>query len=295
MKKNNPVVSVIMAVRDADPWLENSLESILSQTLMHFEFLIIDDGSNDRSAEMLKKFESKDSRIKVYYNDVPKGLPANLNFLIKKAKGSFIARMDADDISHHNRLESQLVFMEENKHIGLCFSDVNIILDNGDFLCKKWSPNNIWTYHFMMPYINYFTHPTAFVRREAYLNDGLYNESYLKGQDWNLWQQMHRRGIKFGVVHETLLDYRLSIVSNSASLSTSSSHGLDYFKSITLIRNRNKFESLKFINKIPKKLLFKYALNLFIPQVVIQLAIIINAKFNKNSAANKLLNQDSSF
>lgn len=284
-----------MSAKDADPWLATSIKSILVQTLESFEFLIVDDASNDKTAKILEEFESYDSRIKVYTNNSPKGLPASLNFLIKESRGYYIARMDADDISHHNRLESQLVFMEENKDIGLCFSDANIILDNGDFLCKKWSPNNIWTYHFMMPYINYFTHPTAFVRRGAYLNDGLYNESYPKGQDWNLWQRMHRRGIKFGVVHETLLDYRLCIVSNSASLSTSSSYGLDYFKSITLIRNRNKFESLKFINKIPRKLLFKYVLNLFIPQVVMQFAIIINSKLNKNSAVNKLLNQDSSF
>lgn len=289
---NNPTVSVIMSVRNAGPWLEDSLQSILSQTFKNFEFLIVDDNSNDRSAEILKKFESSDDRIKVYFNNNLKGLPANLNFLIKQAKGSFIARMDADDISHQTRLENQLKFMEDNKDIGLCFSNANIIINDGSFLCKKWSPNNIWTYHFMLPYINYFTHPTAFVRKKVYLDDGLYNEKFLQGQDWKLWQSLHRKGIKFGVVKKILLDYRLNIASNSASLSSSSKHGLNYFKAIVLIRNRKKLSSLKLINKIPKKLLFTYGLNLFMPQLIMQLALIINSKFNKNSAANKLLKQD---
>ena len=141
--------------------------------------------------------------------------------------------------------------------------------------------------------MNYFTHPTAFVRKEVYLNNGLYNEKFLKGQDWNLWQSLHAKGIKFGVVNKTLLDYRLNIASNSASLSSSSKHGSDYFKAIVLIRNRKKFLSLKLNNKIPKKLLFKYALNLFTPQLITQLALIINSKFNKNSAKSRLLKQGS--
>lgn len=295
MNQNNPSVSVIMAVRDGDAFLVNSIDSILSQTLMDFEFLIVDDASNDKSFEILKKFESSDSRIKIYSNDTPKGLPANLNFMIKKAKGRFIARMDHDDISHQNRLETQLRFMEKNKDVGLCFSDANIILDNGYFLCKKWSPSNIWLYKFMLPFYNFFIHPTAFVKREVYLNDGLYNENYLKGQDWNLWQRFYRRGTKFAVVKKTLLDYRLSIDSSSASLSSSSLHGQEYFKAIVLIRNRRKLASLKILKEIPNKLLFKYIVNLLTPQFFVLLAIMINSKFNKNSAFNQLRRQDKKF
>ena len=58
-------------------------------------------------------------------------------------------------------------------------------------------------------YINYFVHPTAFLRREVYLQDGFYDEDFLKGQDWELWQRLNAKGVCFGIVPEVLLDYRL--------------------------------------------------------------------------------------
>jgi len=289
-----PVVSVIMSVRDADAWLSASLKSILAQTLQSFEFLIMDDASKDETAKILKEFQDYDSRIKIYVNKSPKGLPSNLNFLIKVARGDYIARMDADDISHKERLETQLTFMKQNKHIGVCFSNVNIILDEGEFLCRKWSPDNIKTALFMLPYINYFVHPTAFVKREVYLEDGLYNENFLKAQDWELWQRILKKNIGFGVVPQVLFDYRLRLNSSSASLSSSSSYGLNYFKAIVMIRNQHKLESIKLISKIPKRMLLRYAVNLFVPQIIFLFAVIINSKFNKNSPAHQLLRQSSS-
>lgn len=283
-----------MSARDGDAWLTTSLKSILAQTFQSFEFLIMDDASKDQTAKILKEFQGYDSRIKVYANNSPKGLPANLNFLIKEARGDYIARMDADDISHPERLEAQLAFMKKNKHIGVCFSKVNIILDEGEFLCRKWIPDNIKIALFMLPFLNYFVHPTAFVKREVYLDDGLYNENFWKAQDWELWQRILKKDIGFGVVPKVLFDYRLRLNSNSASLSSSSSHGLNYFKAIVLIRNQHKLESIKLISKIPKKMLLRYIVNLFVPQTIFHLAVIINSKFNKNSAANQLLRQNSS-
>lgn len=293
-EQKNPIISVIMSVRDADAWLVASLESILEQTFKGFEFLIMDDASNDHTASILYNFERNDSRIRVYSNKSPKGLPANLNFLIKKARGDYIARMDADDISHPDRLESQLTFMKQNKHVDLCFSEVNIILDEGEFLCKKWSPNNINMTLFMLPYINYFVHPTAFVKREVYLNNGLYNENFLKAQDWELWQRILKKGFIFSVIPKVLFDYRLRLNSSSASLSSSSRYGLYYFKAIVLIRNHRKLESINLFSKIPRNMLLKYIANLLVPQVIFNFAVIINSKFNKNSAAKKILQQNTS-
>jgi len=145
----------------------------------------------------------------------------------------------------------------------------------------------------MLPYINYFVHPTAFVKREVYLEDGLYNENFFKAQDWELWQRILKKNVGFSVVPKVLFDYRLRLDSNSASLSSSSSNGLNYFKAIVLIRNQHKLESIKLISKIPKRMLLRYIFNLFVPQVIFHFAVIINSKFNKNSPANQLLRQDS--
>lgn len=286
-----PAVSIIMSARDAEPWLVDSLESILRQTFSGFEFLILDDASTDGTANILEHFQSRDPRVKIFTNELPRGLPANLNFLIKKAKGRYIARMDADDISHPERLEAQLAFMEKNKDIGLCFSEVNLMLEDGSFLCRKWSPNSPGFALLMLPFINYFVHPTAFVRRRIFVEDGLYNENFLKAQDWELWQRMKQKGVGFGIVSQALLDYRLRLDSSSASLSSSSSHGANYFMAIVLIRNRHKLKSIKVFNKIPRKLIPRFVLNLLIPQVFFLLAVILNSKFNSNSAAKILYRQ----
>ena len=293
-EQKNPIVSVIMSARDADAWLAASLKSILEQTFQSFEFLIMNDASNDQTAKILEEFQCYDSRIKVYTNNSPKGLPGNLNFLIKEAKGDYIARMDADDISHPERLEVQLAFMKNNEHIGLCFCEVNIILDEGDFLCRKWSPRSAKTALFMLPFLNYFVHPTAFVKRQVYVEHGLYNEIFLKAQDWELWQRFLKKGVGFGIVPKVLFDYRLRLNSSSASLSSSSRYGSDYFKAIVLIRNRHKLASIKLISKIPKKMLLRYIVNFFVPQVVFHFAVIINSKFNNTSAAKTLLRQNTS-
>ena len=290
--KDGPAISVIMAARDSAAWLAEAVESILGQSLECFEFLIVDDASSDRTAEILNGFERADPRVRVYTNSSPRGLPRNLNFLINEARGEYIARMDADDLSHPERLKTQLAFMRQNAHLGLCFCEANIILEGGDFLCRKWSPSSVKTALFLLPFLNYFVHPTAFVKRSVYTEGGLYNENFLKGQDWELWRRIHKKGIGFGLLPSVLFDYRLRLDSSSASLSSSSEHGLNYFKAIALIRNRCKLKSIKLAGIIPKKMLLRYVVNLLVPQVLFHLAVIINSKFNGNSAARKLLSQD---
>ena len=286
---NKIQISVIMSVKDGDQWLTSCVKSVLSQTVSNFEFLIVDDASTDRTSQILSTFKEKDKRIKIFTNSFNKGLAVNLNFLICAARGDYIVRMDADDLSLPRRFEVQLSYMEKNKFIGICFSKVNIITENNEFLCVKYSPKNVNTCIWLMPYINYFVHPTAFVRRDVYLEGGTYNEEFLKGQDWELWQRFISKKIRFGIVKDVLLDYRLLIDSSSASLSSSSSHGISYFKAIVLIRNGFKLRSVNLINKIPKKMIFKLFLNLCAPQCLVTLAIILNSKYNNNSPARILL------
>jgi len=101
--KNNIIVSVIMAVYNAEKYLDEAIQSILIQTYEKFEFIIINDGSSDKSLEILEKYAIQDSRI-VMINRKNKGLVYSLNEGILKAKGKYIARMDADDISDPFRL-----------------------------------------------------------------------------------------------------------------------------------------------------------------------------------------------
>ena len=113
MIKNQDKVSVIMSVYNSEKTLSKSIESILSQTFQNFEFLILDDGSYDDSIKILYKLQKNDDRIKIFRNETNQGLTKSLNYLISNSSGTFLARQDADDISHNSRIENQLQFIEK--------------------------------------------------------------------------------------------------------------------------------------------------------------------------------------
>ena len=113
-----PKVSVIMPVYNSEKHLFHSINSILTQTLIDFEFIIIDDGSNDNSLNIIKSFN--DRRIKIISNEYNLGISAALNMGFHLCSGFYIARMDSDDISFNNRLEKQVIFMECNKEFSIC-------------------------------------------------------------------------------------------------------------------------------------------------------------------------------
>lgn len=94
---NNPTISVVISVYNGEKYLSEAIESVLNQTYKDFEFIIINDGSTDNSLEIIKKYQNQDERI-VLISRENKGLVSSLNEGIEKAKGKYIARMDADDI-----------------------------------------------------------------------------------------------------------------------------------------------------------------------------------------------------
>src|SRR5699024_8998237 len=107
------IVSVIMSVYNTKiDYLSDSIESILNQTFKDFEFIIINDNSNTAVTEYLNSI--RDKRVRIFHNEVNVGLTKNLNYGVKQANGKYIARMDADDISHLNRLKKQVLFLEKN-------------------------------------------------------------------------------------------------------------------------------------------------------------------------------------
>ena len=107
---NTPMISVVMPVYNAEKYLDEAIKSILVQTCKDFEFIIINDGSNDKSLEIIEKYNIQDERI-VLINRENRGLIASLNEGIEKTKGRYIARMDADDISLPDRFEKQIEFL----------------------------------------------------------------------------------------------------------------------------------------------------------------------------------------
>ena len=114
---DNPLVTILMPVYNAELYLKRAIESILNQTYKNIEFLIINDGSTDNSLAIIKSYSDK--RIVLIENDKNSGLIYSLNIGLKKASGKYIARMDADDISYPTRIQKQCAFMENHNEIGI--------------------------------------------------------------------------------------------------------------------------------------------------------------------------------
>ena len=113
------LLSVLMPVFNSELFVAEAIESVLNQSFKDFEFLILDDASIDKSFEIIKDFENKDSRIKVFQNEKNLGVVESRNKLINLSKGKYIAWIDSDDIAINNRFETQISFLEEHQEIGL--------------------------------------------------------------------------------------------------------------------------------------------------------------------------------
>jgi glycosyltransferase involved in cell wall biosynthesis len=204
-----PRVTVLMPVYNAAAYLKEAVESILNQTYEDFEFLIINDGSTDNSQSILETFNDK--RIRILKNEYNIGLVQTLNKGLQLAQGEYLARMDADDISHPTRLEKQVNFLEQNPTVTL-IATLLVLIDEKGFETGYW-PEDI-TYKSInqikgaLPVINCIGHPTVMMKTDPVKNIG-YNSSYLKSEDWGLWLNLLSKGYELAKLDEVLLKYRI--------------------------------------------------------------------------------------
>jgi glycosyltransferase involved in cell wall biosynthesis len=180
-------VSVVMAVFNGEKYLREAIESILNQTLRDFEFIIVDDGSNDGTPGILREYKEKDNRIKIITNKENIGLTKSLNKAIKVAKGEYIARQDADDISLPERLEKQVDFLDKNRNVGVVGTFYYEINKEGKVIGRKTFPCDNERLRKSLIKYNPFFHGSVMIRKEVFLKVGLYNENFKKAQDYEFW------------------------------------------------------------------------------------------------------------
>jgi glycosyltransferase involved in cell wall biosynthesis len=185
----NPRITVLMSVYNSECYLNEAIDSILTQTFTDFEFLIIDYASTDNTPDILRSYH--DPRITIITNEENLGLTRSLNNGLAVAQGDYIARMDADDISLPERLDEQVQFMDNNPHICVCGSWVEIIGQNaGDIWRYPTSHDEIACRHLFECSI---AHPSVILNRK-YLNENQihYNNTFKKSQDYELWVRISR-------------------------------------------------------------------------------------------------------
>jgi glycosyltransferase involved in cell wall biosynthesis len=204
-----PLVSVIMPVYNGELYLREAIESILNQTYINFELLIINDGSTDRSEEIIKSYH--DPRIKLINNEKNLKLIASLNKGMTLATGKYIARMDSDDISLPQRLEIQVNFMEENHHISVCGTWVEFLDEDTNtkkMICKFPTASLELKYH--MLFRCSFIHPSVMMRASDFQEQNIYYDSdYPCSEDFELWNRIND-SMNFYNIPRVLLQYRVT-------------------------------------------------------------------------------------
>ena len=174
------IVSIGLPVYNAEKFLRDAIVSILNQSYVHFELIIMDDGSTDKSIDIINSFNDK--RIVLYQDGVNKGLPARLNEIANLAKGLYLARMDADDIMHPTRIEKQLQVLKLNNNIDVLGSNAYSIDECNTINGVRYSLG----LETQLTRVSSFIHPTVFARTEWFLKNP-YATNVLRGQDAELW------------------------------------------------------------------------------------------------------------
>jgi glycosyltransferase involved in cell wall biosynthesis len=192
-KAQGPAVSVLMAVFNGEAYLREAIQSILSQTLTDFEFLIVDDGSTDSSRAIVESFD--DPRIRLIRNAGNVGLSRSLNRGIAEARGRYLSRMDADDISEPQRLQRQVAFMEGHPDAVVTGCWNTVIDRDGREIARRRGPIDDvsirWTLQFCSP----FAHSAATIRMSALRElHPVYDESLVYAMDYDLWVRLAALG-----------------------------------------------------------------------------------------------------
>ncbi len=206
----NPLVSVIMATfNEPEKYIKDAIESILNQTFSNFEFIIIDDSTNPDTINAINTYKS-DSRVIILRAETRMGFVRSLNEGLKVAKGQYIARMDADDISLKNRLAIQIEYLDSHKKIDVLGGNMQIINESGIIVSQRNYPNNKLLLYFSTIFRSPVAHPTVMFRRSIIDNQLFYNEDFLKAEDLDFWFRLRNKGFTIANLSCNLLSFRIS-------------------------------------------------------------------------------------
>jgi glycosyltransferase involved in cell wall biosynthesis len=198
---NTPRVSVLMSAYNAEKYIAEAIDSILNQTFSDFEFIVINDGSTDTTAEIVRSYT--DPRIVFIDNAENQGLIAALNQGLDMCRGEYIARMDADDVSLPERFEKQIRFMDANPEIGVLGTDYCIF---GAVKRTVKQKERIGCADILMGW--HIWHPSAMLRKSVFDKENLrYSPDFAVSEDYELWSRAARY-TKIANLPEVLLRYR---------------------------------------------------------------------------------------
>lgn len=296
---NNLLVSVIIPCYNAEKYVESAVRSIMSQTYKSLEIIVTDDCSTDGTFAILEKLAVEDSRIKLYKNETNLKIVKTLNKMVLLAKGKYIARMDADDISLPERIEKQVEFLEKKSDIAFCGTNAIIIDENSKKTGKTSLPITAEDNKFFLQFYATFFQPTVMIRSEIY-KQNLYDEDFLYAEDYELWARLiFSEKLKGANLPEKLFEYRIfnaqsSLVHQEKQISASARIFDEY--EIVFSKDNKFHKNLFFMHKnksseneftYVKKVLKEISNKKFNASKPIIMKII--SHFNKTNQRNKII------
>ncbi|MBL7893362.1 MAG: glycosyltransferase [Bacteroidia bacterium] len=232
-----PLVSVILPVYNAEKYVGSAIQSILDQSYSNFELLVIEDGSTDRSLEIIRSFTDK--RIVVIENNKNIGLVASLNKGIESSRGTYIARMDADDESMPERFKKQVEYLELHPDIGV-LGTATLTFGSNRSVVTRYLPTHDGLLTLLF-FNSCMCHPSVMMRRRVLDSDKIrYDETYRNAEDYDMWTRLAAL-TKLANLHEPLLKYRI----HETQITRAQKAGVN--SSATAIRKRQ----LKFLHLEP--------------------------------------------
>lgn len=204
-------VSVITTVHNEERYIQQAIDSVLEQSFQDFELVIVDDGSTDGTGKLIKSYT--DPRIRSFRHVPRIGVTKSLNVALEKARGSFIARLDGNDVCHPHRLERQLSFLCRNPSIGLLGTNIdyidqesNLLFDGSTRYTRAYS-RNYWRWKLL--WSTPLVHSSVMIRRSVLQKaGGRYDEHFPYAQDYELWARVSRLADVF-ILPAALLHYRV--------------------------------------------------------------------------------------
>ena len=271
---HNPTISVIMSVYNSEKYLTEAIESILNQTFKDFEFIIINDGSTDKSLDIIRKYQKKDKRIILINNKKNLGLIKSLNNGLRRSRGKYIARMDSDDISLIKRFQTQYDYLEQNQDIFLVGTGLIQIDENSNDIIKSKPIRGVEFIKQLLEKRNCIAHPTImFKNKERYF----YRNKMLYCEDYDLYLRLLNDEKKIDNIHNILLKYR--VTKDSISNSKRSKQDLFVKKAKEFYQQRLKYGKDEYDKFNPQNILvmdIENSLDKFILQSEIKASFKVN-------------------
>lgn len=203
-----PNISIIIPTYNSEHFIDKTIQSVINQTYKDWELIIVDDLSKDNTSKILEKWQKKDSRIQLIFLDKNSGGPAHpKNVAILKAVGKYVAYLDHDDEWLPQKLEKQIVLIENNNSVGLVSCGALLVNAAGKTFGSYTPPKNKNIFPEILLRNPIHSNSSVIVRLEIIKEIGSRDEKIKGAEDWDMWIRIAKAGYRFAFVHEPLFKY----------------------------------------------------------------------------------------